>query len=233
MADTKRKRDPQFVSPVGTFKFPALHEPSYGSKDYPKPEGVWDVRLLLKKDDPVTKAFIAKLAPQMAEAEAFGQEQFDALPKPQRVKIGAPKLAALYADVFDKETEEPTGDIEFRFKLPASGTYKKGPNAGKTWTATPLIFDSTGKRLNPVPAIWGGTKGQISFSTSPYFIAATGEVGLRKRLIGAMIKDLVTKGDRSAESLGFDINGDGFAMPDGDDDADTSTSAKLDDEIPF
>lgn len=240
MATTdKKKRDPQFTSPIGTFKFPALDTPSYGSKDYPKPDGEYKVKLLMAQSDPATKAFIASLSGAYADAQADGEQQFAALPVATRKQLGKLKMHPMFALVYDKETEEPTGDIEFNFKLKASGIYKNGPKKGHEWHARPVLFDAKGKRLDNPPPIWGGTRGRISFSAGSFFVAGTGTAGLSLRLLGAQIIDLVSKGERTAESLGFGAVEGGFDADDlpkatNDNDAKGETNATdIDDEIAF
>lgn len=212
-----RKKGPQFVSFIGTFKYPHLSEPSYGTDEYPKPDGEYDVRLIGKPEDPAVKAMIAKLKPLHEEAVERGKKAFKELDVATRKKLekkngkSGIEVKDLYSEVYDKETEEPTGEIEFRFGMKASGVRKKGPKAGKPWKRKPAIFDWTGtKPMQNVPDIWGGTTGRVSFEVGTdadgnpgYFVKGTGLVGLKLGLNAVRIKELVTGGERDADAYGF------------------------------
>lgn len=231
-ANNKRRRDPQFTTPIGTFQYPSLDAPSYGTDKFPKPEGVYRANLILPANDAAVKKFIADLKPHHDEAMAAAQDAFAQLPVASRRKLGSVSTHPLYEVEYDKETEQPTGNIVFRFKLTASGVYKKGPKAGEKWSARPALFDARGNKMNNPPAIWGGTKGRVSFSAGPMFVSATGLGGLSYRLIGAQIIDLVTKGDRSAESLGFGAVDGGYEVdPDDMGSASTGTTRSLEDDL--
>ena len=234
-AATKKTPAPKFTSPIGTFKYPALAEPSYGSKEYPKPEGEYQVRLILKQDAKSTQDFMTALMVPYAAAEADALVAFNKLPIAQRKKIGVMKINPLFDLVYDKDTEEPTGDIEFRFKLTASGVYKGDYKKGQDWTARPVLFDGKGRKMDPCPEIWGGSEGRIGFTASPYFINGTGAGGLKLRLTGAQVTKLVERGGYTADSLGFGTVEDGYdyvapASVDTATDADADASS---DQIPF
>jgi hypothetical protein len=203
LAQSPKKTFPKFISPKGVFKFPALAEPDYGNKDYPKPDGVYKVLLVLQADAPETKAFIAKLDPIYQEALSKGREEFAKLKVETRKKLKDITENSLFTVLYDKETEEPTGEVQFSFSMPASGEYKKGPKAGQKWTAQPDLFDARGVPMKKVAKIWGGTVGKVSFEARDYFIPGTGASGLSLRLKGAQIIDLVSGGQRTAASHGF------------------------------
>src|SRR5690606_17374564 len=131
------------------------------------------------------------------------KKAFDALPVGTRKKLKRITENPLYLTIYDKETEQETGEIAFKFAMRASGTYKQGPKEGQKWHRSPLIYDAKGHRIAKPPAIWGGTVGKVAFEVSPYFIPGTGAAGLSLKLIGVQILDLVSAGERSAESLGF------------------------------
>jgi len=210
----KKKRDPQFTSPIGTFRYPHLQEPSYGSKEFPTPDGVYGLDLLLPQSEKATQDFIALLTPLHQEALALGDQAFAELPRASRDKLKQPVVHPLFNIDYDKETEEPTGNVVFKFKLKASGIYKSGVNQGKAWTAEPQIYDASGRRLFPRPAIWGGSTGRVSFSAAPFFMNATALTGISTRMIGVQLFTLVAKGERSAESLGFGVLDDGYVTQD-------------------
>lgn len=194
MAKEKRQK---FITPAGTFKFPALTKPDFGNEKFPQPNGVYKVVLILSRAE--AQVLIDKLQPLYDEAVEKGQEEFGKLKVETRKKLKSITENPLFSEVYDKETEEPTGDVEFSFKMVASGTNKKG----EAWSRKPDLFDAKGKPLKGDVAIWGGTKGKVCFTTNAYFIPATGAVGLSLKLEAAQVIELVSSGSRSASSYGF------------------------------
>lgn len=216
MADDKKKRI-KITSAKGRLGFPKLIEPDYGNKEYPKPDGEFSTKLVLELEDAATQAMIAKLQPLYDAAIAEAEELFKKLKPETRKKLGAVKANPLFTELLDKETEEPTGEIEFKFSRKASGTFKKGPKEGKKWTATVPLFDA---KLRPIKAkglqIWGGTVAKISFEPSAYFIPGTGAAGLKLNLESAQIIELSSGGARSARDYGFGEE-DGYEHEDRED----------------
>jgi hypothetical protein len=49
-------------TPKGTAKWPKLSEPDYGTKDYPKPDGEYSVKLVFDETDPKFLQFKARMA---------------------------------------------------------------------------------------------------------------------------------------------------------------------------
>lgn len=195
----KRTNAPQFTSFKGTFKYPKLNEPDTKFKA----QGEYAVRLIGNKSDPAVEALIAKLTPMHEGAVVRGK----ALIK----KGKSLTINPLYSEVYDEATEEPTGEVEFKFSMQASGEYKSGPKAGQKWTRHPGIFDAKGNAMVNAPAIWGGTVGKVSFEVGidretgepGYFIPGTGAVGLSLRLLAVQVIDLVSGGQRTASAFGF------------------------------
>ena len=199
MTDKKEKRVRiKLVSPKATFRYPKLNEPDYGSDDYPIEGGAYSVQLVLPAED--AKGLIDQLQPHYVKAIEDGHVKFDALPVAQRKKHGSLKEQLYYTDEFDKETEEPTGNVIFKFKMKASGKDKK---TGKPWSRKPTIFDAKGKPMVPVPSIWGGTIGKVSFEVSSYFVQAQAMAGISLNLNAVQIIELRSGGGGNAESYGF------------------------------
>lgn len=205
MAQEKRKKLPQITTSAGTFRYPKLTEPDYGNDKFPKPDGEYSVQLMMSRDSPEAKQLIEILKPHYEEALAFAKEEFDKLPVGTRKKLKEISPNPFFTTVYDKETEEPTGEIIFKATKKASGVYKKGPKEGQKWTSKPVIFDAKGNRMVKVPSIWSGTVGKMAVELSPYFVAGTGACGLKLNLVGVQILDLVSAGERSASSLGFGV----------------------------
>jgi len=232
MADRKRVEAPKFTTPKGTFRFPKLSEIDFGNDDYPKPAGEYSVQLVLALNDPATQKLIADLKPHYEQALANGQTKFSALKAETRKKLKEMKANDLYTEELDKETEEPTGNVIFKFTMKASGEYSKGKKAGKYWDSRPPVFSANKELLIPgfnfrdreddesvqevhakgKPNIWGGTVGKVSFEIGVdretgepgYFIPGTGAAGLKLTLRGVQVIDLVSGGSRTADDYGFD-----------------------------
>jgi hypothetical protein len=222
----KRTNAPQFTSFKGVFKYPRLNEPDTKFKA----EGEYSVKLIGNSSDATVQALIAKLRPMHEAAVARGKAM---IKKGKSLTINP-----LFAEVYDETTEEPTGEVEFTFKMAASGTYKNGPKAGQTWTRKPGIFDAKGNTLVKAPSIWGGTVGKVSFevgvdreSGEPgYFVPGTGACGLSLRLLAVQIIDLVSGGQRTAAGYGFGEE-DGYsadASEEGEATADAMADANAD-----
>lgn len=246
MAETKRPKLPSFNSPRLVFKFPKLTEPDFGNQQYPKPDGEFSVKGIAKASDPKVQKLIAQLQPLHDQAVEKAEEEFKKLKAETRKKLGGVKVNDLYTTLLDQETEEETGEIEFKFAMKHSGVYKKGPKAGETWKRYPVLFDAKGKalvirdkkgKLLPnAPQIWGGTVGIVSFEASDYFIPGTGAAGLKLNLQAVQIIDLVSGGQRSASAYGF-AEEDGYQAEDysdaasaEDDDEDQTTGSEEDDD---
>jgi Single-stranded DNA-binding protein, Bacteriophage T7 len=196
---TKRVTAPNFTSFKGTFKYPRLNEPDTKFKA----EGEYSVKLIGRLDDPAVHAFVQKLMP-LHEAAVKRAEGL--IKKGKKLTVNP-----LFNTVFDETTEEDTGEIEFTFKMAASGEYKNGPKAGQKWSRKPGLFDAKGNAMVKAPSIWGGTVGKVSFevgvdreSGEPgYFVPGTGACGLSLRLLAVQIIDLVSGGQRTAAAYGF------------------------------
>lgn len=184
------------TSPRGVFSWPKLIEPDYGSKEHPDPDGSYKVQLILSNEQ--AHKLIKQLQPEFDKAIEAGREAFAKLPVANRKKLGDLKVADFYTEVYDKETEEPTGDYIFKFKTKASGI-----KDGKKWERKVPLFDAKGTPVKNIKAIWGGTEGKVSFSASPYFVAGQGTAGLSLRLEAVQILKLSAGGARSASEFGF------------------------------
>ena len=210
MADNRTKKQ-TINTPKGIAKWPKLHAPDYGTADYPKPEGEYSVKLIYNENDPAFLKFRAKMQPFVDAAERNGQAAFDALKKAQRDKLGALKINPVFTPIYD-EDEEPTGQVELKLTMKASGVVKKGPREGKKWTRKPDLFDALGRKIAKPVEIWGGSEliASVSFDPDGYFIPATGVCGLKLGLDAIQIVTLRQGGERSADSYGFAAQEDGF-----------------------
>ena len=205
---TEERRYPAFATPRGVFKAVHLTEPDFGNEKFPKPDGEYSVTVLYRANDPAVIAFLAALNPLHEEAletaRAAAREALKKLPAHAHKAFGDVVNNDLFRTVFDRETEEPTGEIEFKFTMRAGGAVRQGPKKCMAWRARPDIFDAKGSLVLKVPAIGAGTEGRIAIEASPYFIPITRVAGLMLRLKAVQIIKLVSAGARrSASSYGF------------------------------
>lgn len=230
----ERKKLASGMSPKGIFVFPKLTTPDYGNEKFPKPDGEYSLKLRLLLSSALVENFLKTLAPHMEEAEELAKAEFAKLKVDARKKLQ--KLHGeqgyvmndLYATVYDKETEEETGEIDFKFAMKAGGEVKTGPRAGKKWSAKPALFDAKGQPITKTIEIWGGSTGKVSFKISPYFIPGSGAAGIKLMLEGVQLIDLVQGGQRSASSMGFGVE-DGYSY-DPEDAADEEENSDAENE---
>lgn len=236
--NSKKQATFSYTTPRGVFVWPKIAEPDYGTKEFPKPDGEYSLKLRMPKTD--AEAFVnrkVKFDDRMVslqelydEAIREGERQFAELKVEQRKKLKEVQPQALYNEVYDQETEQPTGDVEFKFKRKASGEYKDGPKKGQKWHAKPDLFDARGKAIGKGVNIWGGSEGKVSGIARPYFVAGNAFCGLTLNLNAVQVIELVSNGTRSADSYGFGeeegfgYDPDDYREEDGDtsDDGDTS-----------
>lgn len=221
MADAKDKKQfPKITSPKLRLGWPKLTEPDYGNKDYPKPDGEYSTKGVAALSDPAIQSFLAKLRPFYDEAMEKAAEEFAALKPETRRKLKEVTKNGLYTELLDKETEQPTGEVEFKFSRKASGEYKKGPKTGQKWHTKVPLFDAFGRPITGKLDIWGGTIAKVSFSPSYYFIPGTGAAGLKLNLEAVQIIELRQGGARDAKDYGFGEEDSGFGYEPGDETGD-------------
>lgn len=204
MTTTKRKLITLQTPPL-TLVWPKLTEPDFGNAKFPKPDGEYSTKAKASEADPQVQKFLTKLQSMQDAAIEKAKEAFSELKIAQRKELerkngeGGLSINPFFKPIYDEETEEPTGEIEFKFAMKASGMNKK---TNKKWTRKPQIVDARGNILTKPPAIWGGTTAIIAFDVEEggYFIPGTGAVGLGMKLAGVQILELVQGGQRN---LGF------------------------------
>jgi hypothetical protein len=240
---SNRPKAPTFKTPLITFRFPKLSEVDYGSKEFPKPDGEYALQGIMRAADAGTQALIQKLEPFYQQALANAETAFKALKAESRKKLGTVKANPMFTELLDQDTEEPTGELSFKFAVKASGEYKKGPKTGQHWDTRPPVFDKSGKLLIPgftfrdrgddeemssihtkaSPAIWGGSTGYVNFEVGidrdgnpGYFIAGTGAAGLKLTLKAVQVIEVVSAGAKTADQYGFgnEAEDDDDASPD-------------------
>jgi len=197
MADKKPKNFTG-VTPKGIARYPALVEPDYGNETFPKPDGEYKTQLILTEAE--AEPLIAALQPIHDQAVELGKAEFAKLKVDQRKKLKELTVNDLFTLEYDKETEEPTGNLIFKFSSKASGVSKK---TDKKWERKVALFDAKGKPLKGIDAIWGGSVIKVSYEASPYFIPGTGSAGVKLHLNAVQVIELRSGSSRDAGGYGF------------------------------
>lgn len=203
--DVSKKKDkyPQLVTAAGTAVFPKLN----AADTKFKPEGEYSVKLRLTGEEATDLA---------SKIQAFRDEAY----KAELVAQGKDKLKKAplpFKNAVDRETEEEiAGAIDFNFKMKAKITSKQ---TGKSWEQKPQLFDA---HKRPTQAeVWGGSTLKVAFQMRPW-LSPLG-FGIALDLKAVQVLELVTRGERNADSFGFGEE-EGWA------DEDTQAPAGSDDE---
>ena len=222
-------------APIAVAKYPKLTEPDYGSEQFPKPEGEYSVKLVYKETDPAFVKFRNKLEKALEHVDAIAEKRFAELKKATRDKLGEPKRNELFTPIYD-EDDEPTGEVEMRVAMKASGVVKRGPKEGKKWSRKPQLFDAFGNAIKKAPAIWGGSEliVAMSYMEDGYFVAGTGAYGIKLQMEAVQIVTLNDGNAKSASDHGFGAVEGGFdasqLADDDDEDGDDEFAVPGDDD---
>jgi hypothetical protein len=207
----------RLTTPRLTLRFPRLRLPDYGTADYPKPDGEYSTWAVGCLTNPSVTAFIAALVPLHHAAQIEAEEQFRRLKPETRRKLGGVKMSDLFMTMHDNVTELPTGDIQFKFAMRASGVSlheeRIATMIGRTpqrWHRRPDIFDSRCVLIDDVPEILGGTVARISCDVVSFFVPGTAVAGLKLTLAGVQIIRLIAPEEPEAAKHGFTAEDDGY-----------------------
>ena len=205
----------QMVTPPGIAVYPKLNEPDTKFKA----AGEYQTRLRLQLADAKVQSFVETI--DEAYDAAIAQAKKDNPAKAKSMK-SADKP---YKVVCDEEGNE-TGEIEFNFKMAASGVSKK---TQKPWTRRPSLFDAKGQPLPADTKVGGGSTIKVSFEIMPFYAPAVG-AGLSLRLQAVQVLDLVEYGQRTASAYGFEEE-DGYAAIVAEQDAGAAGAENTDEEF--
>ena len=164
-------------------------------------EGEFSIKVILDEDSSEAQGLMAKFD-EMVE-KAFEIETEDLKPGiKKRWTVKAP-----YIHLEDENTGEPTGQVQFSFKMKASGTNAKG----KEWTRSVPVFDAAGVKIPSLSGYIGnGSKGKVAYMVKSYANNKDKEVGISLKLMGFQLIDLVGGGNDTAEDLGFSAEEGGY-----------------------
>ena len=189
MASGKKKFE-TITTPKGRAQFPYLNTPDTKFNS----AGEYKVNLVLPKSE------AAQLMEKIDElTEAHWNEVYNKAKAKDKKRL---QKHYPYEDVFDEETEEPTGDVVFKFKMNAQ--IKK--DDGTVIELSPKLFDKKGRALDKDEFIRGGSIIRVNAQLVPYKVAATGHVGISLRLVAVQVIEFGQGG--SAEDFGFEVEED-------------------------
>jgi hypothetical protein len=193
----QRKKEEVFTSPKGVLKFGSISKPS----DRYKPEGEYQVRMLLDPNDAATIELVEKLTKDHAAGLAAAKK---AEPKKKFNDMGTDNM---FKPDTDKDGAETGKGLLFTFKAKASGVKKdKTP-----WQFKPAVFDSKGKPLAPDVLIYSGSVVKVAYSIR-HTAMPTGAFYTSLSLKAVQVITL-GQGGRDASSYGF-TDEDGFESDD-------------------
>jgi hypothetical protein len=178
-ANKRNGKRESLVTPLGTLVWPYLTRPDTKFSG----DGVYHTYFTLPEND-------AKALQQIIDAEIDKAVEDARQELPQGSKKPIKRSAPPYR-------VNDNGEIEFSFKMRASGVNKK---TGKAFSFRPAILDHALKELPISLAIHGGTQAKISYHIAPYYKALVG-AGVTLRLQGVQIFKLVTH----QRDLGFQV----------------------------
>ena len=203
--DEKKKRQ-SYTTPKAPSLFVHIVKPDYGTKQYLDEEGSFNITLRLTEAE--AEQLKATLANEIAEAQAEMDEKFNELPIATRKKVGQPTWNEPGVVEYDRETEEPTGYVLFRFKTKASYTNRQG----ETKERKIPVFDSMQQPVKLKDEPGYGSIVRVNFTPAPYFVSSSGNAGLTLYLNAVQILQLKEGGVRSAADYGFDMEDDAYAF---------------------
>lgn len=96
--------------------------------------------------------------------------------------------------VYDRDTGDDTGNVEFKFKLKA----KVQKRDGTYYEQQPAVLDSKKVPVSGDTLIGNGSKVKVAFEPIPYVMASTKKVGVSLRLKAVQVIDLVEYGNSAA-----------------------------------
>ena len=149
---------------------------------------------------------VAEAAVMSEKLEGIVQVAFkEAIEKDPRLK-NTLSTQEVCQPVYDRDTGDDTGNVEFKFKLKA----KVQKRDGTYYEQQPAVLDSKKVPIGKDTLIGNGSKVKVAFEPIPYVMSSTKKVGVSLRMKAVQVIDLVEYGN-SATSV-FDEE-DGFVAP--------------------
>ncbi len=147
--------------------------------------GIYSISLTLPEAD---------AAEMCEELDALTAAKFDEEVKNKPALKNQLSIQEPYAPVYDRETGDATGDVEFKFKLKA----KVNTRDGRTFEQKVAVVDAKRTPMTDEIAIGNGSDVKVAFEPMPYMVAGTKKVGVSLRLKAVQVIDLVEYGSPAA-----------------------------------
>ena len=148
----------------------------------------------------------ADAAPMCERLEEIVQEEFKKAVKEKPPLKNTLTTQDVSNTVYDKDTGDDTGKVEFKFKLKAKVQRKDG----SYYEQQPAVLDAKKQPLPKDMLIGNGSRVKVAFEPFPYIMQSTKKVGVSLRLKAVQVLDLVEYGN-AATSV-FDEE-DGYVAP--------------------
>ena len=137
---------------------------------------------------------VADAAAMSEQLEAIVQAKFnEAIKEDPRLK-NTLTTSDVCQPVFDRETGDDTGLVEFKFKLKA----KVQKRDGTYYEQQPAVLDAKKTPLSKDVLIGNGSKVKVAFEPIPYVMGSTKKAGVSLRLKAVQVIDLVEYGNNAA-----------------------------------
>jgi hypothetical protein len=175
MSDKKR-----LTSPKGVAVWPKVNEP----------DTKFDVKGIFSCG---LRMSAASAAPMIATLTQMYDEYYASEVRDAKKKL---KKCDLPWKECTNDSGNPTGEIEFKFKL----TAKIDTKDGRTIEQRPILFDAKMRPMND--RVGGGSIVRIGFEPNLWNVPATG-VGMTLRLKAVQVIELKEFGGRTAKDFGF------------------------------
>jgi hypothetical protein len=150
----------------------------------------------------------AEAAPMCERLEQLVQAKFAEAVKEKPALKNTLTTADVSNVVFDRDTGDDTGNIEFKFKLKA----KVQKRDGTYYDQEPAVVDASKKPLPKDVLIGNGSRVKVAFEPITYVMASTKKVGVSLRLKAVQVIDLIEYGSKATSV--FDEE-DGYVSPSG------------------
>jgi len=164
---------------------------------------------------------VAEGAAMSEQLEAIVQAEFNKAVKADPRLKNTLTTQDVCQPVYDRDTGDDTGNVEFKFKLKA----KVQKRDGTYYEQQPAVIDSKKVPMTNDILIGNGSRVKVAFEPIPYVMQTNKKVGVALRLKAVQVIDLVEYGN-SATSV-FDEE-DGFVAPSATIVAETSTEELAD-----
>lgn len=177
--------------PEGIAMWPSLDRPDYRFEK----DGIYRCDVVMQPEE--AEALKAKL-------EEFGRAWMDQFAQDGEEVTDDTRLKLPVVPHKDRD-KQPTGMVVVRTKLPAKVSF--GDDEPPV-DQRPLILDPNGKKYDPVPSIWGGSKVRVGADAKAAFIPASDTVYVSLVLRGVQVIELVERGAVSEDQYqdyGFEI----------------------------